>query len=141
MFFNGGVDVSTDSGLTWTLRVTGDPRFVSAAVSADGSTLVAGSQTGYYVSTDAGATWTLRNPAWFSTVALSADGSRLVGMSTSGQVQTSSDAGVTLTKIAASTSPGASGFLSGNSGSTAELVYVGGDKWLLVALVGQLIGG
>jgi photosystem II stability/assembly factor-like uncharacterized protein len=76
----GQVRISADSGNTWAQSSLPSTSWRDCDVSADGSTLIVGSQSGFiYNSVDSGATW-ISNAvpvlAWNS-VALSADGSRL----------------------------------------------------------------
>lgn len=80
--------VSADSGVSWTPR---GPSLVwfGAAVSADGSRMVAGAGTTtassiLYTSTDFGVTWTPRNVSvlFWTGLAMSADGRVMVGVNT-----------------------------------------------------------
>ena len=93
---------STDSGVTWTARMTDTNRsWYSVASSADGMKLVAAFAGGQlYTSTDSGVTWTARmtdsSRYWYS-VASSADGTKLVAAVYGGLLYTSTDSGVTWT--------------------------------------------
>jgi hypothetical protein len=103
---NGGIYTSTDSGVTWTARITDASRRWSAvASSADGSTLaagmasVSGSPSWIYVSRDSGVTWTPRltnvaSVTWRA-ITLPNDGSRIAAVASTGQIYTSADFGVT----------------------------------------------
>src|SRR3984957_3223997 len=110
--------VSTNAGITWSSNdVAGGLFFRSAAISADGSELVAvaglNSPGPIYTSTNSGASWTQTTAPtnlWTS-VASSADGSKLVAVAESGTtyltngnvIYTSTDAGLTWTLTGAPT--------------------------------------
>ena len=58
MVVGQGLLMSADGGATWTARSNSLPSHPALAVSADGRTLLAGSERGVQQSTDDGATWT-----------------------------------------------------------------------------------
>jgi hypothetical protein len=124
--------VSKDSGDTWTPR-EGTRDWFCAAVSADGTRLLAAVSSGrIYTSTDDGFTWLPQavDEVW-SAVASSADGSRLIGAVNGDQLYTYS-------LFTERSTPGATGGLSGESGTTIELLYVGDDAFLPLSYVGDL---
>jgi photosystem II stability/assembly factor-like uncharacterized protein len=87
---NGGlIYTSTNSGLAWTTN-TVRKVWASAAASADGRRLIAGSYPAIYTSTDSGATWISNNAPTLSwrAVASSADGSALVAVAFPGVIYT-----------------------------------------------------
>jgi photosystem II stability/assembly factor-like uncharacterized protein len=110
----GRVLTSVDSGVTWAPETElGTGKWRSAAISADGSTMVAGGRDGLgiNVSTDGGVTWNKTLPSTtesFSGVDVSSDGQKIIavtigstpGTETSGRVRYSSDRGQTWTESA-----------------------------------------
>lgn len=109
---NSHLHTSTDSGLTWTARMTDYNRnWSSVASSEDGSKLVAVSQTTFYpggaglifTSADSGMTWTARmtdSARYWRSVASSADGTKLLAVTIGeyqGGLYTSTNSGVTWT--------------------------------------------
>ncbi|CAN2039469.1 hypothetical protein GMMP15_1270001 [Candidatus Magnetomoraceae bacterium gMMP-15] len=96
----GNIYTSTDSGETWTARMTNSNQdWISVASSSDGTKLVAVVYAGnIYTSTDSGETWTARdsNRIWNS-VASSSDGTKLVAVVNGGKIYTSIDSGETWT--------------------------------------------
>ena len=161
--FGGQIYTLTDAGVTWIARES-NRNWYGVASSADGTKLVAVVQSGQiYTSTDAGVTWIARenNRQWLG-VASSADGTKLVAVVQSGQIYTSTDAGVTWTarennrqwhgvassadgtKLVATVNGGQIytnnfliGSLNGNSGSSIEIVFVGGGRFLIVSANGS----
>jgi len=108
--YGGGIYTSSDSGVTWILRLCAaapNEYWASVASSSDGVNLVAGYQYspasseflgGIYTSSDSGVTWILRPSApnnYYNSIASSSDGTKLVAAGGGGQVYTSSDSGVT----------------------------------------------
>ena len=100
----GYIYTSTDGGVTWTQRITGNWDYITS--SSDGTKLAACANLGQsiYTSTDSGATWTQRTSAgsrdWTS-ITSSSDGSKLaacVGNGSQGYVYTSTDGGATWTE-------------------------------------------
>ncbi|MEI6305034.1 MAG: hypothetical protein WCP09_03415, partial [Candidatus Taylorbacteria bacterium] len=93
---NGQIYISTDFGVTWTIR--GPSRsWSSIAWSSDGSKLVATSLGYTFVSSDFGLTWQQASNvfgSWYY-AASSIDGIRLVAILFSGNIYTSSDSGIT----------------------------------------------
>ena len=100
----GYIYTSTDSGVTWTQRITTPNGWAYVASSSDGSKLVAISRLspGYiYTSTDSGVTWTQRTGSGsrnWEGVASSSDGTKLVAAENGGYIYTSTDSGVTWTQ-------------------------------------------
>ena len=95
----GGIFVSSNTGTTWSnaLAVAGG-FFFDAAVSSDGSRIVAVGETGLWTSVDSGTNWTKRSSMNSEGVASSADGSRLVaGAAYPSSINMSSDSGATWT--------------------------------------------
>ncbi|WP_285415304.1 hypothetical protein [Variovorax sp. efr-133-TYG-130] len=91
---SGDLYTSSDSGATWSLRLTGQT-WSGVASSSDGLALLASTNGGaLFRSTDGGNSWSNdgSSRAW-SAVASSADGSRLVATAYLGQIWTSSDGG------------------------------------------------
>jgi len=94
--FNGQIGgyiyTSTNSGATWTARMTDSNRdWQSVASSSDGTKLVAVVELGYiYTSADSGVTWTARESSrnWLA-VASSSDGTKLVALVQDGFIYTS----------------------------------------------------
>lgn len=128
---------STDSGVTWTAGGSNDC-WVAVASSADGSKLVAanGSEQKIYTSTDSGTNWTARG---FNAnqIASSADGSKLVAANL--YLYTSTDSGLTWTTSQTtlpSTTPGTTGYVTGDPWSYIELVYIGNNQFLPVSWSG-----
>jgi hypothetical protein len=117
----GDIYTSTNSGATWTNETTGtsasDHDWYHIASSADGTKLAAVAHGGdIWTSTDSGASWANRTTATsasglgWSSITSSSDGTKLAAVSndflggTSGDIWTSSDAGVTWTNETAATS-------------------------------------
>jgi len=98
--YNGYVNVSIDSGNTWTPTSSPNLNWQAIAISADGSKLFAGVNGGLiFVSTDFGTNWTptgAPNTAW-SCIALSADGTRLAAGTFNERIYTSTNSGNTWT--------------------------------------------
>lgn len=99
----GYISTSSDGGQTWVQRQSAGWRsWYSIASSADGSQLVAITNSSFYISTDYGATWESRtlspNPS-FASVASSADGTKLIVGGYVGPVYMSSDSGDTWTTL------------------------------------------
>lgn len=98
----GYIYTSTNAGSTWIARATDAPRnWVGITSSANGTNLVATSQSGVYASTNAGITWVITtNRTACSGVASSADGIKLVMAEmagSAGRLYTSTDAGTNWT--------------------------------------------
>jgi len=101
----GTIYTSSDSGATWTPRIS-DQIWMGVASSSDGTKLVALSYRApnridggqIYTSTDSGVSWTPRetNRKW-TNVASSSDGTKLVATVERGQIYTSTDSGVSWT--------------------------------------------
>ena len=112
-------DSDANIGALWLPR-EGSRSWRQVASSSDGSKLVAMVVNGLiYTSADSGQTWTPRESAryWYS-VASSSDGSKLVAVVASGQIYTSTNHGTT---------PGTTGFISGNQYETITLQYIGNN--------------
>ncbi len=97
--YGGYIYTSTDSGVTWTARMTDATRYWrSITSSTDGKNLAAVvSSSGYiYTSTDYGATWTPRmtdaTRSWYS-ITSSSDGQNLAAVVYGGYIYTSTDYG------------------------------------------------
>jgi len=103
--FNGFIYTSTDSGLTFTARMTDMTRpWVTVSSSADGVHLVAASGNSVsgevWISADSGVTWTQTTPPDgaahdFRGIAASASGSKVVLGAQTGKIYTSTDYGAT----------------------------------------------
>jgi VCBS repeat-containing protein len=137
----GGMYVSNDSGVTWTL-LSGAPRTGAIAVSADGTKLIIGGSWGLKTSNDSGVTWAPSNslplgssPSYYS-VASSADGTKLAasGPGYGGGLFTSTDSGVTWTLSAslgattlgvALSADGAKLIVSAQYGERGGYIYIG----------------
>ena len=142
---------SSDSGLTWTARLTDTLRSWNAvASSSDGSKLVAVVNGGQiYTSADSGVTWTARAfTASWKAVASSADGTRLVAaLSGPNPIYTSADSGTTWTPQAGSGSPLVSALASSADGTRlfaatflSQVLFSGdaGVTWQPYAVAGSL---
>lgn len=129
----GGIFASTNSGNSWTERLSGG--WWGIASSADGSRLVAVVNNAIAISTDSGATWTnISAPSgdWRS-VASSADGSKLVTISyISGSVYVSTNSGSTW-RFATNT--GTYGFEAACSADGTKMAVVGHStpRWLFTS--------
>jgi len=96
--YGGQLQISTDSGATWTARDS-SRNWNDIAMNSDGTKMVACVDGGQlYTSTDSGATWTARDSArsW-KAVASSTDGAKLVACVDGGQIYTSTDSGANWT--------------------------------------------
>lgn len=96
----GRIYTSSDSGATWTARMSGASRvWTAVASSADGTKLVAASHNDYlFTSADSGATWTAReSPRFWIGVASSADGTKLAAAVQGGRIYTSANSGASWT--------------------------------------------
>lgn len=130
--YGGQLYTSTDGGLLWTARET-TRNWLSVASSADGNKLLAGHYGGQlYTSIDAGVTWTTHETSrnWYA-VAISADGAKLAAAAVGlgGQLYTS---------IAASTTIGVAGFISGAQYDAVDLQCVGNNVFMVRGYVGAL---
>ena len=101
--YGGQIYTSTDSGVSWTARMTDANRnWQCIASSADGTKLAAGVNSAgqIYTSTDSGVTWTAQAGAgsnnWQS-IASSDNGTKLAAVAYPGKIYTSTDSGVTWT--------------------------------------------
>jgi photosystem II stability/assembly factor-like uncharacterized protein len=89
------LDVSADSGVTWTKRMgqkTAGAEWWAVSSSADGSKLAAVEDSGYiFISVDAGTTWNMQGMKlpWRG-IASSADGTSLVAVAAGDYIYTSS---------------------------------------------------
>jgi VCBS repeat-containing protein len=137
----GGMYVSNDSGVTWTL-LSGALQDGAIAVSADGTKLIIGGTWGLMTSNNSGATWAPSNsllppgssPAYYS-VASSADGTKLAAASYGygGGLFTSTDSGVTwalsaslgVTFGVALSADGAKLIVSAEYGDRGGYIYIG----------------
>ena len=110
---NGNIYVSTNSGVTWTARASGQ-YWSSVAVSADGTRMAATvgnragtSYNGYiWTSTDSGVSWGTQSSSsgskqWVS-IASSANGTNLIAAVYNGYLYVSSDAGKTWSAVGTS---------------------------------------
>jgi len=95
----GNIYISTDSGVTWIEQANAPTTTWSSIVSsADGTKLAAIGGAQIYTSKDSGVTW--GNPsvppgsAYWTCIASSADGAKLVAGGGFGQIDTSSDGGI-----------------------------------------------
>lgn len=124
------VYVSLDSGITWTRRLAGlstTYTLGAAAVSADGSLMMAAANNYTFTSTDQGRSWvTLIAPATYTTngLALSSNGV-LAAAATSAGVYASSASG-------AATTVGIGGSISGAQYDSIELQYAGGGVFTVL---------
>jgi hypothetical protein len=93
---------STDSGLTWN-PIASSTKWTGIAVSADGQSVVATTQTTYesrgwmYRSSDSGLTWielTFANQVQWTDVKISDDGQKIIGVGWQGDIVTSNDGSV-----------------------------------------------
>jgi photosystem II stability/assembly factor-like uncharacterized protein len=91
-----GLDIDIEAaGVTWTPRET-VRHWTSAAMSADGSIIVACGDGTVHRSTDYGVSWSQpASPPACTSVAISADGQKMVAVRGGGRIHTSTDAGVT----------------------------------------------
>lgn len=99
---NGGIYLSTNSGIGWTQTGT-TMGLVAAACSADGTNVMALGSV-LYSSTNSGSTWTQSGAAnnYWSSLAVSADGTKLVAATALGKgVYVSTNSGATWTQNAA----------------------------------------
>lgn len=98
---NGGIFVSTNSGLSWA-RTTNLLSMTPVACSADGSKMVAAGNS-IYTSTNSGVTWgkTSAPSASWSGLASSTDGNTLVAAINGGSIYRSTNSGVTWSVTAA----------------------------------------
>jgi len=96
---NSKIQVSADSGTTWS-AVGSAQNGKAVAASSDGAKLAAAAYNGLiYTSTDSGKTWTARGSVsrnW-TAIASSEDGTTLAATEVNGQIYTSDDSGVTWT--------------------------------------------
>lgn len=129
----GQIYTSADSGATWDLHVPSsneDPQAVAS--SADGMRLIVLTYNAILVSSDAGAHWTRQTSPGAMTsgvsVAASADGRRLVGAWGDGYLYTS-------TSIS---SPGPSGYLTGDVDAAVELQFIGDGRWRVLSHEGTI---
>ena len=87
---------------TWTLTTAPNNSYTSIASSADGSTIIAGSQV-ICISTNGGASWDVSPSGpygYVTSVAISADGSHMVAMNYWNWIYASKDGGVSWTQVA-----------------------------------------
>ena len=92
----GLVYLSSDSGSNWTNPNLASNNWVNGTMSADGSTLVLGTQNSLYISTDGGTSWNTTNltsQGWAGITA-SADGTRLAAVDGGANIFTSTNKGV-----------------------------------------------
>ncbi|MBK9609132.1 MAG: hypothetical protein IPO58_22930 [Betaproteobacteria bacterium] len=138
----GQLFTSTDSGATWTPRES-SRNWVSLASSTDGSRLVAAAGNAQiYTSSDFGVAWTARETSrQWAAVASSADGTRVVAAATGigpgggGLIYTSVPV---VNSLAASTTAGATGYLTGAQRAAIELQYIGGGQFISLSYVGTI---
>ncbi len=125
----GQLFTSTDFGVTWAGR-TGNQLWWAVASSADGIKLAAVlyNSSPVYTSDDAGVTWTPHGSSrTWSGLACSADGAKLFGVA--GQIFTGTS----------STTPGASGYLTGSQYSAVELHYIGSGQFMPLSYAGTIL--
>ena len=123
-----GLFSSTDGGLNWIQRES-NADWTYAASSADGMKLVAASSgVQIHTSADAGSTWTAHGADGRWRVACSADDTKLVAADFDDYIYTST----------ATTTPGASGYLTGEQYSAIELQYIGNGQFLPLSSNGTI---
>ncbi len=130
----GFLYVSPDYGVTWVPNgITAN--WTSVSCSDDGARMIAVSNGGgVYVSTDSGMTWQQRpnlptSVTIYSGAAVSGDGSTMVAVANSNPVYISSEA---------TTTPGATGYLTGSRLSAVELQHVGSGVFIPISYVGSI---
>lgn len=101
----GGIYISSDSGIHWSLTSAPVNNWSCVASSTDGANLVAAAAVGgIYTSSDSGTNWTMTSASLTSSwaaIASSADGTKLVAVGgISDGIYTSSDSGATWTEQA-----------------------------------------
>jgi photosystem II stability/assembly factor-like uncharacterized protein len=133
----GYIYTSSDSGVSWTPRLTDTNRYwYSITSSSDGTKLAAAAAGGYiYTSTDSGVNWTERQPItgtirnWYS-ITSSSDGTKLAVVDYGGYIYTSTDSGVSWTArspVTASTTRFWRSITSSSDGTKlAAVVFFGG---------------
>jgi photosystem II stability/assembly factor-like uncharacterized protein len=149
---NGLLYVSLDSGNTWVVKIAGDEKWRSIAMSSDGTILTAvGKNLPIYVSIDSGDTWVTKDSSrfWVS-VAMSSDGTKQTAVVFSGQIYVSSDSGNTwvakesvrswesvvmsLDGTIQAVAGGAKMFVSSDSGNTWVQISISDRYWRSVAM-------
>jgi hypothetical protein len=131
-----GGGIYTNSGAVWNVSSAPSENWASLAMSADGSKLAAVVDGGgIYTSSDYGVTWQQQTNAssldWYS-VTSSADGSKLAAAVNGGSIY------VSQTSVQTTTTPGATGFITGGQGSAVELQYIGNNQFMPVSFAGTI---
>ena len=131
----GSLFTSTDSGQTFTARLTDATRLWSdVASSADGVKLVAVENGGQiWTSTDSGVSWIARPSAGsrsWTAVASSADGVRLAAVVSGGKIFVSADSGVTWTERLSDANRSWSDVAISADGTRQAATISGGQVWL-----------
>jgi photosystem II stability/assembly factor-like uncharacterized protein len=141
-----GILQSADSGATWIPSGAPALSWITVSVSADGRSLLAGETTGgLYRSEDGGNTWIQVNaPAagvtWAVPIAASANlQNALAYAAWSFAVATPTVPADHLYRIAASTTPGTAGALSGGQFEAVALQFVGANTFLVLNASGNLV--
>jgi hypothetical protein len=147
---NSGIYTSVNSGTNWTPQTRAPNEYWEAlASSSDGTKLAAVAEdANIYTSVNSGTNWTQQTSApdehWDS-IASSSDGTKLAAVVYGGGIYTSTDSGTNWTQQAGGPGPsstattiGTTGFLAGMGGTTIELIYTGGGRFVALSQLGTV---
>lgn len=127
----GFIYTSANSGTTWTQRES-SRQWRSVSSSADGTVMAAvATNQRIYISLDSGVTWVAReNFRNWSAITVLANGSRFIAAEQGGQIYISPQINSTF---------GPTGGAAGKPGSSIELVYLGGGRFLNIGINGTAV--